>query len=225
VQVSAVIPTLNEAASIAAAIESIRRQRPQEIIVVDGGSTDTTVHLARPLADRVLTAARGRASQLNAGAAAATGDVLLFLHGDCFLEEGALAEAVRWLERPRIAAGCFSLRVTTAGILYRLIDRCATLRVRLTGIPYGDQGLYLTRKTFDRAGGFPAVQFMEDVLLGLRLRRLGRVVVARKRVFASARRWQRRGLVRQTLLNWQLTALAAAGVHPDRLAAYYANVR
>ena len=218
-------PALNEKAAIPAAIESVRRQRPHEILVADGGSTDATVRVAGPLADRVLTAPRGRAAQMNAGAAAAAGDVLLFLHADCTLEDGAVAEAVRRLRSPRVAAGCFAMRVDADGYWFRSIDGCATARVRLTGIPYGDQGLFLTRKTFDRAGGFPPVRFMEDVLLGLRLRRLGRVVVARKRVFVSARRWRRVGVVRQTLRNWGFTALAAAGVHPDRMAAYYANVR
>jgi rSAM/selenodomain-associated transferase 2 len=222
---SVVIPALNEAAGIAAAVASVRRQGPHEILVADGGSSDATAVIARPLADRVLMTPRGRAAQMNAGAAAATGDALLFLHADCTLEPGAVAEAVRLLATPGVAAGCFTMRVAADGFWFRSIDGCATGRVRLTGIPYGDQGLFVTRETFDRAGGFPPVRFLEDVLLGLRLRRLGRVVVARPRVVVSARRWQKVGVVRQTLVNWGLTALAAAGVPPDRLADYYANVR
>ena len=108
--------------------------------------------------------------------------------------------------------------------LYRAIDECATARVRLFGIVYGDQGLFLRRETFERAGGFPALRLMEDVFLSLRLRRMGRIVIGRRRIFVSPRRWQKVGLIRQTLRNWGLTALAAAGVHPDRLARFYPSV-
>jgi rSAM/selenodomain-associated transferase 2 len=205
-------------------LQSVRRQRPQEIIVVDGGSTDAT-EAAAAGADLFLHAPPGRASQMNAGAARARGDLLLFLHADCTLEDGALAAAERCLRRRDIAGGCFTMTVTAAGPLYRLIDVCATARVRLTGLVYGDQGLFLRREQFERLGGFPPLRLMEDVFLSRRLRRLGRVVVARPRIFVSPRRWQKMGIVRQTLRNWTLTALAAGGVHPDRLAGRYAVVR
>jgi hypothetical protein len=162
---------------------------------------------------------------MNAGAARAAGDVLLFLHADCLPEAGALAEAERLLLRPGVAAGCFSMCVQAAGALYRLIDACATARVRLTGLVYGDQGLFVRREVFARAGGFPPLRLMEDVFLSRTLRRLGRVVVSPRRLFVSPRRWQRAGLVRQTLRNWALTAAAAGGVHPDRLARFYPIVR
>jgi hypothetical protein len=117
------------------------------------------------------------------------------------------------------------MRVTAPGLAYRMIDACATARVRLTGLVYGDQGLFVSRRLFERVGGFPPVRLMEDVLISQALRRHGRVVVAPSRIFVSPRRWQRQGLVRQTLRNWALTALAAGGVHPDRLAAFYPVVR
>src|SRR5258708_5288507 len=137
-RVSIIVPALNEEGCIAETLENLRAQNPHEIIVVDGGSTDATRERART-ADRVLQGPRGRAAQMNHGAAHATGDVLLFLHADCLLEAGALAGAVRCLER-RTITGCFRMEVRTAGRLYRLIDACATARVRLTGIGYGDQG-------------------------------------------------------------------------------------
>jgi rSAM/selenodomain-associated transferase 2 len=221
---SVIIPTLNEAAGIAATLRALRREKPDEVLVVDGGSTDGTPELAAG-ADHVLSAPPGRASQMNCGAAAARGDVLLFLHADCTLEPGALAVARRCLDRPGVAAGCFRMRVAAAGALFRLIDACATARVRLTGLVYGDQGLFVRRDVFARAGGFPEVRLMEDVLLSRALRRLGRVVVAPRHVHVSPRRWRRVGLLRQTLRNWTLTALAAAGVHPDRLADHYPAVR
>jgi hypothetical protein len=110
-------------------------------------------------------------------------------------------------------------------VLYRAIDGCATARVRWTGIVYGDQGLFVRRADFVRLGGFPAVRFMEDVLISRRLRREGRVIVLPERIVVSPRRWQRVGIVRQTLRNWTLTGLALAGVSPDRLASHYPAVR
>jgi rSAM/selenodomain-associated transferase 2 len=224
VSVSVIIPTLNEESCLADTLVLLRRQRPHEIIVVDGGSNDGT-HAAAAGADLLLEAPRGRAAQMNLGAAHATGDVVLFLHADCSLEDGALAEAERLVQRRGVAAGCFRMTIRAHGWLYRIIDACATARVRLTGMVYGDQGLFLGRDRFRQLGGFPPLRFMEDVFISRELRRQGHLVVAAHRIFVSPRRWQRAGLVRQTLRNWTLTALAAGGVHPDRLAAFYPAVR
>jgi rSAM/selenodomain-associated transferase 2 len=222
--ISIVIPTLNEAACIAGAVQSLRRQQPGEIIVVDGGSDDDTMALAGD-ADLVLTTPPGRATQMNAGAACARGDGLLFLHADCTLEEHALDAAEALLRGTSVIAGCFSMRVQANGWTYRVIDGCASARVRLTGVIYGDQGLLLRRADFERLGGFPNVRFMEDVEFSQRLQREGRIVVLPQRIFVSPRRWQKAGIVRQTLRNWTLTALALGGVSPDRLAGSYPNVR
>jgi rSAM/selenodomain-associated transferase 2 len=222
--VSVIIPTLNEAPCIAAAIAALRRQQPLEIIVADGGSTDATAEQATA-ADIVLAGPRGRAAQMNAGAAHARGEHLLFLHADCTLADGALAAIGPALRRPSVIAGCFAMRVAAAGALYRSIDHCATARVRLTGIAYGDQGLFLRRDDFEQLGGFPPLRFMEDVFFSRTLRRHGRVIVLPQAIHVSPRRWQRAGIVRQTLRNWMLTGLALAGVSPDRLAAHYPQVR
>jgi rSAM/selenodomain-associated transferase 2 len=222
--VSVIIPTLNEAASLAQTLHSVRRQHPHEILVVDGGSTDGTEHAAG-IADHFLRSDCGRAPQMNAGAARATGDVLLFLHADCTLEDGALRAAERLLMRRSFAGGCFSMRMAAKGLLYRCIDACATARVRLSGLIYGDQGMFLRRRDFERLGGFPPLRLMEDVFFSRRLRQAGRLAVLPERIFVSPRRWQRVGLVRQTLRNWTLTTAAALGVSPDRLAASYPPVR
>jgi rSAM/selenodomain-associated transferase 2 len=222
--VSVIIPTLNEESCLGETLRLLRQHRPQEIIVVDGGSSDATCRLAAA-ADRLLHGPRGRALQMNLGADHARGDVLLFLHADCSLEAGALAEAGRCLRNAGVAAGCFTMSVRARGLLYRSIDACATARVRLTGLVYGDQGLFLRRELFRRLGGFPPLRLMEDLFFSRELRRRGRIVVAARRIFVSPRRWQRAGLVQQTLRNWALTALAAGGIHPDRLAAYYPPVR
>jgi len=222
--VSVIIPTLNEEVCLAATLAGLRRQRPHQIIVVDGGSRDATCREAAA-ADLLVHSAPGRAQQMNQGAAHATGDVLLFLHADCSLEAGALIEAERRLRAPGVIAGCYRMTVAARGLLYRAIDVCATARVRLTGLIYGDQGLFLRRADFLRLGGFPPLRLMEDLFFSRQLRRQGRLVVLPQRIFVSPRRWQQVGLVRQTLRNWGLTALAAGGVPPDRLAAFYPAVR
>lgn len=222
--VSVIVPTLDEEGCIAGTLAALRTHHPAQIIVIDGGSQDQTCEHAQA-ADLLLHGPRGRAVQMNLGAAHATADVLLFVHADCTLGVGALAEAETLLAQPGVAAGCFTMRVTAPGLLYRSIDWCASARVRLTGIAYGDQGLFVRRALFASLGGFPDVRLMEDLLFSRQLCRQGRVVVAATEVFVSPRRWQGAGLVRQTLRNWTLTALAAGGVHPDRLARFYPPVR
>lgn len=222
--VSIIIPALNEAACIARTIRSVRVQRAGEIIVVDGGSEDDTAMQADG-ADQILHSPPGRAVQMNAGAARASGVHLLFLHADCTLEQGALAALEKCLARRGVIAGCFSMRVQAEGWQFRAIDWCATARVRLTGLVYGDQGLFVRRADFERFGGFPPVRFMEDVFMSTELRRRGRIVVLPQQIYVSSRRWKKNGVVGQTLRNWTLTALAAAGAHPDRLARYYPRVR
>lgn len=224
-RLSVIIPTLNEETHLPQTLASLPAQTPDEIIVADGGSTDATLSVAQGRCDRIVEAPRGRAHQMNHGAAVATGDVLLFLHADCLLERGALAEARALAAQPSVAAGCFRMRVRSQGWLYRSIDGCASARVRLSGLIYGDQGMFLRRDMFDRVGGFPSLRLMEDVFISRRLRQLGRVVVGRKRIFVSPRRWQQQGIIRQTLRNWTLTALAAAGVSPDWLSRFYPIVR
>lgn len=221
---SIILPTFNESATIASTIASLREQDPAEIVVVDGGSTDATIAQARD-ADRIFQAPRGRAFQMNEGARQSQGDLLLFLHADCTLQPGALSAIEKTLQRPTVIAGCFSMRVQAAGFGFRAVDGCATARVRLTGIAYGDQGLFLRRTDFERLGGFPAVPFLEDVLFCQKLARQGRVVVLPQKIFVSPRRWRKVGLIHQSLRNWTLTALGLMGVAPERLAQYYPPLR
>jgi rSAM/selenodomain-associated transferase 2 len=218
------MPTLNEESCLAETLRQLRLHEPHEIIVVDGGSSDATCNLATA-ADALLHSPPGRAVQMNRGAAHARGDLLLFLHADCALEMGALPEMRRCLDGRGVVAGCFTMRVRAPGLLYRSIDWCATARVRMTGIAYGDQGLFLRRDCFFDLGGFPELRLMEDLYFSRMLRRHGRVVVAPRRLDVSPRRWQQAGLLRQTLRNWTLIVLAAGGVHPDRLAGFYPAVR
>ncbi len=223
--ISVVIPTLNEAAALPRTLESLHRDGPAEIIVADGGSTDETIEIAEPFA-RVIRAPRGRAVQQNLGAAAATGDILFFLHADCCPAAGWQGPMRAAAAAPRFVAGCLRMRIDSDWPLYRLIERGGDLRARWLGLPYGDQGIFIRRDTFLSLGGFPPVAFMEDLLFMQQARRHGRVEVLRHPIHISPRRWERTGIIRQTARNWVLTLLAVwGGVHPDRLTRFYPTVR
>jgi rSAM/selenodomain-associated transferase 2 len=222
--ISVIIPVLNEAAAIATTIESTRQLGACEIIVVDGGSSDETITNAAA-ADRIIASERGRGRQQNAGAAAAGGDALLFLHADCWLEPGALEAVREALDDDRCIGGCFRQRIDAAGAAYRLLESGNALRVHTVGWAYGDQGIFIRRSVFEQAGGFPDVPLMEDLLLMKRLRGRGRFRLLPHRIHVSPRRWQQHGIARQTLRNWWFVLLAHVGVSPARLAQHYAHVR
>jgi rSAM/selenodomain-associated transferase 2 len=219
---SIVIPAFNEAADIAAALAALApyRARGVELIVVDGGSRDATAELARPLADRVLSAPRGRATQMNAGAAAASGDVLLFLHADTRLPENADRLVCGGLAHSGRGWGRFDVRFDGGGLL-ALVATMMNWRSRATGIATGDQAMFMTRAAFEGAGGFPAIALMEDVALSARLKRISRPLCLYARVTTSARRWHRHGVLRTILLMWKLRLAFYFGADPIRLAQAY----
>lgn len=223
-RLSIIIPTLNEAAHVEETIRSARQRRDCEIIVVDGGSQDGTVGLCSE-ADIVLTTAQGRAAQQNAGAEAATGDVLLFLHADCRIEPGCLDAALAVCEQPNCVGGCFHQIIDAPGFRFRALEWGNALRVKCFRMAYGDQAIFIKAEIFHRLGGFPPLALMEDFFLMKQLRRQGKFVLLDEQIHVSARRWQQRGVLRQTLTNWTLATLAQLGVSPDRLVAYYRNDR
>ncbi len=220
---SVVIPCLDEAGGIVAALDRLQplRRRGVEVIVVDGRSRDGSVTLATPLADRVLTAPRGRASQMNAGATVARGTVLLFLHADCALPADGDRLIVDGLQSSGKHWGRFDVSLDGAHPLLGLIAFMMNWRSRLTGIATGDQGLFMTRGLFAEAGSFPAIPLMEDIALSKRLKKIGAPLRLRARITASGRRWERHGMLRTVLLMWRLRFAYFRGAEPADLAVRY----
>jgi rSAM/selenodomain-associated transferase 2 len=221
-KLSIVMPVLDEAMDIGPSLTALAplRARGVEVIVADGGSADGTPALARPLADQVLTAPRGRALQMNAGATAAHGDVLLFLHADTRLPENADRLVLDGLARTGSTWGRFDVRIEGGGLL-GVVSFMMNGRSRLTGIATGDQAMFVARATFEATGGFPPIALMEDVTLSARLKRLGQPLCLRARVNTSPRRWRKHGVLRTILLMWRLRLAYYFGADPAKLARSY----
>lgn len=220
---SIIVPCLNEARGIADTLEALQplRQRGAEVIVVDGGSRDDTLAHCRAWADRILTAPRGRAAQMNAGAGKARGEILLFLHADCLPPEAADGLIIDGLNHSRKSWGRFDVRIDGRHPLLRVVEGFMNLRSRLTGIATGDQGLFVTRSLFEAAGGFPDIALMEDIALSRRLKRYGAPFNLPHRITASGRRWEQHGVLRTVFLMWRLRLAYWLGADPDKLALRY----
>jgi rSAM/selenodomain-associated transferase 2 len=226
-RLSIIIPTLNEAEGIVATLESLGelRRLGHEVIVVDGGSSDGTATLVAGLADRVLAASAGRAGQMNAGARAAAGDVLLFLHADARLPDAADRLVLQGLAAGGAAWGRFDVRIASTHPLLRVVETMMNLRSRLTRICTGDQGIFVRREAFDAVGGYPRQALMEDIAISTRLRRLSAPLCVRERLLTSARRWESQGVLRTIVLMCWLRLQYALGVAPARLARCYGTGR
>jgi rSAM/selenodomain-associated transferase 2 len=223
-----IIPALNEARllpGVIAGVTAAAQGADIEIIVADGGSDDGTAEAARGAGARVVAAARGRARQLNAGAAAASAGILLFLHADTRLPDGFPKLVREALSVPGVVAGAFRLEFAAAARGIRAVQHLANFRSRFLQMPYGDQALFLPAARFRALGGFPDMPLMEDFELVRRLRRQGRVVTLAASVRTSARRLERLGPLRATLINQAIIAAYFAGVSPARLAAWYRGMR
>lgn len=220
-QISVVIPALNEASGIARSIASAAREPGVEVIVVDGGSRDKTVQVARREGARTLSVPAGRARQMNAGARASSGAILVFLHADTVLPSNYAGLVRRLLASPDVVAGAFRLGIESRRKSLRWIETGANWRSRWLRLPYGDQGLFVQSRLFSELGGYADLPFMEDYDLVRRLNRRGRVVLAPEAVVTSARRWERLGVVRTTLLNQAMVTAHLLGVSPRRMAQFY----
>ena len=220
-RISVIIPTLNEAACLDETLRPLLGASNVETIVVDGNSHDGTGEIAAAHGVVVLEGSPGRARQMNAAAAAATGSALVFLHADSRLPEGFDAHVRRILARPGVIAGAFRLRIDGSRGSLRLIQRMATLRARYLRMPYGDQALFLRRDVFEQMGGFPELPIMEDYELVRRLRRRGRIAIAEAPVITSSRRWNALGPWRTTWINQKIVLGYHLGISPRRLARWY----
>lgn len=222
-RVSAIVPALNEGDAVVATLRALAPVRTGggEIIVVDGGSDDATAARARPHADRVLAAPRGRARQMNAGAAAARGEILWFVHADTVVDAAAPGELVRALAAGAREWGRFDVRLSGRRPLLRVVERLMNLRSRVTGIATGDQGVFVRRSAFAAVGGFPEQPLMEDVALSRLLRARGRPVCLPARLTTSSRRWEAQGVWRTILLMWALRWAYWRGADPAELARRY----
>ena len=222
-RLSIVVPVLDEAQHLPDLLAELAAlPGGAEVIVADGGSRDGSPELAaRAPGVRVVRSGRGRARQMNAGAAVSTGEALLFLHADTRLPAGAGEAVRRTLEDPSIAYGRFDVRFDNPGVIFRLIAGLMNVRSRLTGICTGDQAIFVARAAFQQLGGYPAIALMEDIELTRRLKRVGRLAPLRLRVTTSARRWERDGAARTILFMWTLRFLYFCGVGPERLARWY----
>jgi rSAM/selenodomain-associated transferase 2 len=224
---SIVMPALDEAVGIGAALARLQplRRRGCEVIVVDGGSRDRTVVLATPACDRVAVSPPGRATQMNAGARVARGDVLLFLHADTQLPDDADRLVLEAVADARHPWGRFDVRIAGRPAMLRVIAAMMNLRSRLTAVATGDQAIFCRRATFDAVGGFPSQPLMEDVEISKRLRRLGPPACLRARVTTSGRRWEQHGVARTVLLMWRLRLAYFLGADPARLVRSYPRHR
>jgi rSAM/selenodomain-associated transferase 2 len=219
--ISIVIPVLNEAATITTALTNIKNITESEIIVVDGGSQDETVELARFLGVKVILSAPGRARQMNAGAEVAKGDLLLFLHADTRLPADFETLICQTLLRSSVVAGAFELQIDARLLGLRLIEKMANWRSHFCSLPYGDQAIFLKAEIFHRVGGFPDLPIMEDFEFIRQLKRLGRIAIVPKPVITSGRRWQKLGAIRTTAINQLVIVAYFLGVSPRRIACWY----
>lgn len=222
-RISIIVPVYNEATTLPGFLQATA-DLDAEMIFVDGGSSDETVRILERSGTRWIDAERGRAWQMNAGASEAVADILLFLHADTRLPEGALKQVRRAVDQGAVG-GYFDLRLDSSRPLLKFTGRMITWRSRVTGVATGDQAIFVTTPTFERLGGYASVPLFEDLDMSRRLKRVGAVARLSPPVITSPRRWERLGVWRTILTMWTLRALYYCGVSPERLARYHGVAR
>lgn len=223
-KISIIIPVLNEAKILEQTLCQLASELgSHELIIVDGGSTDGSVHIAEKYG-KVVPSVRGRAKQLNAGAAAASGDILTFLHADIWLESGALAAVETALSSGYVGGG-FCQKIDGKNILYRVIEIAGNIRGKYLKVFYGDSGIFLKRANFDQIGGFPEIPILEEMEFSKNLCQLGKTTLVIPHIHISARRWETNGIIRTTVNNWLITLLYFLKFSPEQLAKLYRHIR
>jgi rSAM/selenodomain-associated transferase 2 len=220
-QISIVIPVLNEAGQLAVKLQVLQQHRERcQLLLVDGGSSDASPAIAEPLVDKIIHSRRGRAKQMNCGAAQAAADVLLFLHADTQLPDDAvglimhaIADGYQW--------GRFDVVFDNPQPIFKLIAFMMNQRSRLTGIATGDQCLFVTRQAFQAVGDFPKIALMEDIAISTQLKKHSKPCCLKAKVITSARRWQQHGVFKIILLMWRMRLAYFFGADPDELAIRY----
>jgi rSAM/selenodomain-associated transferase 2 len=225
-KLSIIGPVLNEAPNLTAFLQRLMplRLRGAEVIVVDGGSCDRSVEVARSNADWVINSPRGRAKQMNAGAAVARGNILLFLHADTSLPNAADSIIISAISEPSKVWGRFDATIDSRHPLLNIVGRLMNFRSRISGIATGDQAIFVRRRIFEAVGGYEDIPLMEDVALSRTLKRIGHPVCLRERVVTSGRRWHEHGVVRTIFLMWKLRLAYFLGADPNVLARRYGYV-
>ncbi|HEY9650675.1 MAG TPA: TIGR04283 family arsenosugar biosynthesis glycosyltransferase [Coleofasciculaceae cyanobacterium] len=220
-KISVIIPVLNEAIAIRSVLLNIVEAPNIEVIVADGGSQDKTVAIAQSLGANVIITTAGRANQMNAGAAVATGTILLFLHADTYLPNNFETLIVSALKDSRTIAGAFELRIDAELRGLRLIEQMVNWRSHILKMPYGDQAIFIRTTVFQDIGGFPNLPIMEDFKLMQRLKRRGRITILPAAVLTSGRRWQKLGVIKTTLINQLIILGYFLGISPSQLVQWY----
>jgi rSAM/selenodomain-associated transferase 2 len=224
-ELSIIIPALDEEASLNQLLPELRGQFSGEILLVDGGSGDSTIEQGKSHGCLVLRAPQGRGAQMNAGAARASGELLLFLHADTRLPRGFATEISETMSQPGVAAGAFSLAIDSPKKSLKYLAMAANLRAKAFGLPYGDQAIFTRRATFAMAGCYPEQPIMEDFIFIEKVKGFGRIIILESAVTTSARRWENLGLVRTTLINQLIVIGHRLGVPPARLARWYQRLK
>ena len=221
--ISIVIPTLNESGYIESTLMCLEtlRQQGHEVIVVDGGSQDETVELAKSKVDKVIQTTPGRAHQMNVGASHATGDILWFIHADTQVSENASKQILRVLDNENNHWGRFDIRLSGKHLLLRVVEILMNLRSCITGIATGDQGIFVRRACFEAIGRFKPIPLMEDIEISRRLKKWSRPCCIHDPIITSSRRWEKNGVLRTILLMWRLRLAYALGISPEKLAHEY----
>ncbi len=224
-KISIILPVWNERFIINDILDRLSAQRSDggfEVIVVDGSPEGETINAVQKEEVKKVIAEKGRAKQMNKGASLASGEVLLFLHADTVLPDSALRRISSAMEKGDFVGGAFDLGIQSHRPVFRLIENAASLRSRITRMPYGDQAIFVRKEYFDAIGGFREIPLMEDVELMRRIKRSGdKILIIDEKVLTSPRRWEKEGILSCTLRNWILITLYFLGVPPDKLAKFY----